>query len=355
MLKIKTDELQTIVSKLRVIKENKLLMITSYWHIFADGEGCEFTAYDGNTYIKIYGTFKGDLDVIVKAEQFAKLVDKTSSEHVTLDFKGQYLAVKGNGNYRIDVISADEEYPDFQAALDEEELADPFEVSPEMFDEVVSINDSSVSKSGSDGVLQHYLFSGKQVITTDSFKVCVNPIEDAISIENVLLDPRILDAISIINEESADIYYLSDERIYVESDNILIFATLPEGVENYPDVSAISDSEFVNTVSLPTANVRNIIDRLSLFVTSFDNNIINLKFTPAGLVFETNNSSNENVNYREKATGKLDFICSVNSQLLSNILSPIGADRFNCSFGNESVINFESNGINYYLALAEEE
>lgn len=355
MLKMKTEVLSDIVAKLGSLKENRLLLITSYWNIVADADGYEFKAYDGSTYIKIYGDTAGDLDVIVKADQFGKLVNKTTSEFMQLEMNENNLRVIGNGEYLVEIISEDEVYPDFEEALEEIELPESFIVDPVMFNEILNINDSAVSKGTSDGVLQGYYFDNGTVITTDSFKVCVNPATEPIADKPILVERKLLDAIGAITSDECDVTLLPDNRILVEGDGITIFSKLFDGEEEYPDVTSISEMEYEFSVTLPTQTVKSILDRLSLFISNYDNNIVEFEFGPEVLTVKTQGKSKEKVRYMGDKNKAGKFVCNLNSQLLKDLLSSVTADKFVIEYGNDSLISIKTQGVDYYLALAEED
>ena len=177
-IKFKTEELSKIVAQLNKLKPSKLLEITNYWHILGDGESVMFTAYDGSNFLRCIIDSEVEIDVMVKAEQFGKLVDKTTSATITLVPEESSLKVIGNGEYNIDIVTEDEDYPTFDQYLEDVTEDNALTLDSSMFYQIANINDSAVSKSGADGIYTGFLLDEGKAITTDIIRVCINPIAD---------------------------------------------------------------------------------------------------------------------------------------------------------------------------------
>ena len=354
MLKIKTEELQKIVSQLSTLSPNKLLEITRYWHIAGDKEKTIFAAYDGSNFVKVTYDKPSDLDVIVKAEQFGKLIDRTTVAEVTLKKEETSLTVIANGEYKVDIVQEDEEYPNFDELL--KTLPEPELLAPSIFSKIVNVNASAVSRSAADGIYTGYLIHPDKAITTDAIRVCINPIE-SIS-QPALVPPTLINILASIDSDKIKFFMLENEAIYCQASNIEVYGKLMEGMDEYVDVSQVAETEFPGTIALPTQNIQSIIERLTLFMNAFDRGSVVFNFTKDYLEVSTTTGSYEKIKYfttAGQAKATVEFKCVLNSILLKDIISTINDDHFDISYGNEALIKIESNKVEYYLALSEEE
>lgn len=351
-MKFKTQDLMDAVGQLNRLSASKLLEITRYWYIQGYDGVVTFTGYDGSNWLRYTLEAEGEIDVIIKAEQFGKLIEKTTVDTVTLTPKGEYLEVKGNGTYKVDIVTGDEDYPSFDDKLPEEldeGLAKLLKSS--LFYNVANVNDSAVSKSNADGVYTGYLLDHNQAITSDIIRVCLNPIQDIGT--KLLIPAPLMRLLASITEDKLYLWTFDDEYIYVSTSTIEIYGRIMEGMEDYQDMSIMDSQEFDGKATLPTAEIQSILERLTLFMTAFDKGTVHLDFGPKQLAIITTKGSKELVKYTKLEEGT-DFSCKINSLLLRDILATVSEDHFDIHFGNELCLKIEANGVTYYLATQEE-
>ena len=348
----KTQSLMDAVSQLNRLAPSKLLEITRYWHIEGYAGQVTFTGYDGSNWLRFTLEADGDIDVMVKADQFGKLIEKTTVEKVTLSPKSEYLEVKANGTYKVDIVTGDESYPSFDDKLPEDLDEDSAKLlKTSLFYQVYNINDSAVSKSNADGIYTGYLLDDDKAVTSDIIRVCLNPIE---SIGTRLLIPSpLMKLLASLTEDKLYLWNLDDEYIYVSTSTVEIYGRLMEGIEDYQDMSVMDEQEFEGSVKLATATIQAILERLTLFMSPFDKGTIRLDFGPKQLAIITTSGSKEAVKYAE-VTSTADFSCALNSILLRDILATVNEEYFTLEFGNDLSIRITANGVTYYLATQEE-
>lgn len=348
----KTQTLMEVVGQLNRLSASKLLEITRYWYIQGYDGVVTFTGYDGSNWLRYTLEADGDIDVIIKAEQFGKLVEKTTVENITLTPKDEYLEVKGNGTYKVDIVTGDEVYPSFDEKLPEDlDEGDALLLKSSLFYNVANVNDSAVSKSNADGVYTGYLLDHAQAVTSDIIRVCLNPIQDIGT--KLLIPASLMRLLASITEDKLYLWTFDDEYIYVSTSNIEIYGRTMEGVEDYQDMSIMDKQEFEGSATLPTAEIQSILERLTLFMTAFDKGTVNLDFGPKQLAIVTTKGSKELVKYTNVDHGA-DFTCKINSLLLRDILSTVSDDHFVLYYGNELCLKIEANGVVYYLATQED-
>lgn len=351
-ISFKTQSLMDVVSQLNRLSPSKLLEITRYWHIEGYDGQVTFTGYDGSNWLRFTLDADGDIDVMVKADQFGKLIEKTTVDSVTLTPKDEYLEVKANGTYKVDIVTGDESYPSFDERLPEDLDEDSAKLlKTSTFYTVFNINDSAVSKSNADGIYTGYLLDDDQAVTSDIIRVCLNPID---SIGTRLLIPApLMKLLASLTEDKLYLWNLDDEYIYVSTSSVEIYGRLMEGIEDYQDMSVMDSQEFEGKAKLPTATIQSILERLTLFMSPFDKGTIHLDFGPKQLAILTSSGSKELVKYGEVSSTS-DFTCALNSILLRDILATITEDYFTIEFGNELSIRITAGGVTYYLATQEE-
>ena len=106
-MKTKSDLLQKMVAKvIQGASNNKMLPITNLIGISFKDKQLKLTTTDGaNIFVvkDIIHDVEDDAEfyTIVNAEQFSKLVGKTTKEYIELSNEENYLLFKGNGSYKL--------------------------------------------------------------------------------------------------------------------------------------------------------------------------------------------------------------------------------------------------------------
>lgn len=348
MFKVSTKNLQEMVNKLGKCNSNKLLEITKYYELEVNESGLVITATDGNNFIVVKdNTVKGDaFKTIVKADQFSKLVLRTSVDKMTFTMKENYLEVVGNGKYKVEVIT-DEKYPKYEFVTE----AAPVEVELATLKSVASTNKYAISTAIADGVLTGYLFQDGKCVTADGIKVCMTP---AKLVEgSVLLTQEMMTLIGALTQEKVQVT-ADDGKVLLETDNTIVFGSEMDGLDQYPDVAPLAEIEFPSVCSLSKLAILNILDRLTLFIDPFEKNEVLLNFTEEGLEVSTNSGSYEVIAFA-KSENFQPFTCAVNGLFLKELVSAVSTELFELHYGEEALIRLDSNGVIQLLATGEGE
>lgn len=345
MFKINTKTLQEMVGKLSRCSGNRLLEITKYYELKIDGSGLSIKAYDGSNFIVVKDSVtKGEeICIIIKADQFAKLVQRTSVEKMTFELKESYLEVIGNGKYKVEIL-ADEKFPTF--SVDAKELVP---VDSNVIRTVYTSNKASVSNTIADGVLTGYLFNGDKCVTADGIKVCVTPAK-------FIDDPILLtqDMVHLLGAVTADKMEIqaTDDSILVWTPDVVIYGPQMEGIENYPEVLALCDQELPSVCELSKLSILNILERLTLFIDPFEKNAITLNFAKEGLEISTKKGSYEVLAYA-KSKNFAEFSCMVNGLFLKELVGSVSTELFELHYGDEMLLKLVSNEVVQLLATTE--
>lgn len=344
---ISTKSLQAMADKLNKCSTNKLLEITKYWHLVVSDTGFEITAMDGSNYITVKdASVKGKMDVIVRADQFGKLIDKTSVDKVVLELKDNYLRVVGNGDYKVEIVLG-ETYPFYEVP----EKVKTLEAETAGLKKINTYNKSAVSTTLADGYLTGYYVDSSEAVTSDSIKICINPVE--VFEDAVLLTAEMMNLATALTGEKFTIK-MWDNKIILEDSTTVIYGAQLDGIEEYPEVDAFAEQEFPSNVKLSKLGITAILDRLTLFLDSFDKSEIVLEFTEKTLKISTGKGSFEEIAYAE-ANNVEPFVCNINVVYFKDIVSSVQNEYFYLHFGDETMIEVVDGDVMFILATGEME
>jgi len=125
----------------------------------------------------------------------------------------------------------------------------------------------------------------------------------------------------LVNEDIKVTLGEADELI-IYDDNIMIYGTLLEGIEDYPveEISRYLDVAFDSYCKIPKALLLSVLDRLQLFIEPYDKNGAYFNFTRKGLnIHSRKDASTETINYIESHEFK-PFTCLVDIPMLKEQL-----------------------------------
>lgn len=352
-MKVNTKLLKDMLSKLNGVKPSSLLEITQYYEIIFDKDSLEIRATDGTNYVSVTtseykGTESGS--VIVKSDQLTKLIGKTSKEDVTLTMKDTYLEVRGNGTYKVEIV-ADEVYPTIEV-----ERCNEYTLNTNNLLNGIKYGRLAKSPTSSDGVLYNFLVRNGMLFTSDMIKVYNTTVdEDNINNINLLLPPQLATLLSCLGDEKVTIYTDKDSKVIeLVTNNITIAGPLADDVDDYPDLTELFNEEFTHTATISANAVLAAIDRLHLFLSSYDEGIMNFVFTETELSICTSNKSIESIPYHKPCPGA-EFVCALSCKHLKDVLTCANSDVIDISFGNVEVILVESPQTSIILAMSDKE
>lgn len=327
-LQINAGVFQNMVA--RAVKgsgSDKNFYITQLMAIELKDNTLTLTTTDGNNYLyvkeeKIAGD---DFYAVVPVERFSKLVAKFTCDEITLSIpeakSGELdrLDIKGNGRYSIELPYDEEgeliEFPDPMSDDDGEVWSDS-QVKLSILKKIHSITKSSVMTGDLDSHYRGY-YVGDKVVATDTFKVCsVNvPL-----LENpCLVSPTMMDLIDVMNDEEVEIR-TNNEYIVVDSKHTTIFGPVWNGIENYPidAITSLLDEPYDSSCKVNKTQLIQVLERMALFVDTYDKNSVYLTFTKNGLdVSSKKDKGSELIPYIESTNFK-DYTCCADIGLFTS-------------------------------------
>ena len=354
-MKVSTNSLKKMLNHVSKCKPSQLLEITNYYELLFNQQGLTLTATDGVCSISVTapeGISEKEFSIIVKAEQFSKLISKTTSEYVSMEVKDGHLELKGNGKYNIEIFE-EEDYPKYEMFEDIR-----FKVKTSELKEGILAGKNTKSMTASDGVLFSFLVRDEHIVASDSLKVSSVKIKGFK--EEVLIPPRLALLIETLTEDTANIG-INDEKteMLIQSGNITIYGALAEGADEFPDVTPLFTQNFAHSIDINIQQMLQALDRLRLFVSTYDSGLIDCTFTQGSVVMSTGNGSVEVINYEHSLKEDIELEATLNSAHLVDIVKAIKGEVFSIKFGIDGdgmdIIYFECNGNNFILGTADEE
>ena len=357
-MKIKTSQLRTMVNVVSKINPSKTELLTEYYHLVINKSGMKLTAYDSKNWItvvdksvKLKGKAANEIDVIIKGDKFTKLIQKTSVEEINITLKDSYLELKANGTYKVPIL-LHEEYK----TIDEKIISsftDDKTFSTTDFKNAYEYTKHTVSTDTRDQYLTGFLFNNEQLQSTDGYKVCSAPLRSIIADKEentpILFTKELMSLISAIPDEEFNISY-KDEKVLITSKSIEIYGPTLYGVDEYPNLdSIIGVEQNSNLCKVSKSLLVAALDRLSLFITSFDRNFVTLTFDKNSLEIKTENGSCETIPC--EITGEKGVI-HVQIDNLKSIASLIVGDSAELKYGSELTLEIACGEVKLVIALA---
>ena len=355
---IQTELMKDVVA--RAIKgagNNKLIPITSMMCIeLKEGELTVITTDATNyLYIKEHHVAGDNFYVVVDANQFAKLVSKMTCENITMtiDEKLYTMKVKGNGNYTMELpLDEDGEpvkFPDAYAT----KCTNVVECNRSTIMAILETIKPALAVTMENPQYTAY-YMGDKVVATGSYKIAslAIPMFDTPK----LVSSEFLDLVAVMRAEKI-IVNLSDTDIVFETPDCTIFGKFVDGIDDFAiePITNLIEQEFDSHCAVPKNDLLQMLDRLSLFVGTYDKNAVDLTFTNQGLQVSSKASSGVEILPYVNSENQVDFTCAVDIQMLVNEVKAIQNDLIEIYYGDDSSIKLVDGNITIVIALMEDE
>lgn len=363
-MKIKTELLKEIVSKvINGASNNKMLPITSLIGVDYKDSYLTLTTTDGSTQFII----KQKLEVpaeedyefytVVNAEQFSKLVSKTTKEYIELENTDNSLNFKGNGTYELEL------------ALNEDgQLVKFADVPTEGFDvsQMINLKDlqdalitakASLAKTMELPCLTGY-YIGKNIITTDRQLVC--KLDKKLVEEPILISSQMAELLLLVDLAENDLFELNKlgSQLIFTTNKYIIAGKELEGKEIYNEnivkaVTNLTSLEYTGEVQVNKQELLDILDRMNLFVSPYDKNAVNLVFTKDGLQVKSMHSNAIEVAEIKSEKDVAEYTCTVDIEMLKNQIQSLNLDSVTIQYGSQKSIQLKEGNTTLVIALLE--
>ena len=353
-LKLTTQELKEMVTKaVKGASNNKLIPITSLMNIKVADNVLTLTTTDATNYFYVSSSEKvvcEDFELSVMADLFTKLVQKTTSDNITLVVDGNVLKVKGNGTYTME-LPLDENGSIIKFPVKElSNYSNPTNIKLSTVKTILNFNKPSLAVSVEYPSLTAY-YCGHKVVTSDRVKICSTDID---MFENpMLISSSLMELLGAMTEENIKVYRAEDAVVFATNTE-RIYSSIMEGIDTYPiqAITSLVEQPFPSSCSISRPAVLSVLDRLSLFVSPYDNRGIYLTFTKEGVTFSSKKSSGTELIPYIASENFSDYTCCIDIEMLKSQIATQDDDNINLSYGTDNSIKMVTKNITQIVALS---
>lgn len=355
-LTVKTKTLQDLVAKAtKGASCNKMIPITGLMLVELDNNTLTLVTTDATNYLYVSAhKIEGEkFSVVVQVEVFAKLISKLTCEDVTLELADNKLTVKGNGTYVIELPLNEEgelvTYPNPQAKPDNIE---PYKVQLSTIKLILSVAKSALATTEVVPCYTGY-YVGDKVIATDIYKIC--GIDVDVLKDSALMSPELMNLFEVMTEEEITVYQSADWIIFQTSD-CKIFGRYMDGKDDFSvdAINGLLSQEFKSCCKVSKADLLQLLDRLSLFVSPYDKNCIDLTFTPEGLQVSSKKSNSVEVIPFKESKDFSSFTCGIDIDMLTSQVKAHRSDIIEIQYGEDNAIKLPDGNITQVIGLLDE-
>lgn len=360
-LTINTSTIQNMVAKsMKGASCNKMIPLTSLMAIELKDNVLTLITTDSTNYLyvreeKVAGD---DFYVVVQADVFSKLISKLTCEEVTIELSGGSMRIVGNGKYSLE-LPLDEEgepivypnpYKDIQSDVENSEL-DEIHLSTVKL--ILKTAKSALATTLEVPCYTGY-YVGDSIIATDTSVVC--SIDIQLFDKPALISSETMNLLDLFTDEKIEVFRKNNVLVFKTADCIVYGVTM-DGIEDYQVdvIREFVDEDYDSSCKLPKDSLLKLLDRLSLFVSSYDRNEIYLTFTRDGLQIESKKANSiEVIPYSESSNFK-DFTCCVDIEMLTSQVKAYAGDAIELHYGQDNAIKLTDGNIVQVVALNEDD
>lgn len=349
-----TDRLKQLVSyAIQGASFNKLLELSNLMGIHVESGELYLNTTDGTNYLSVSDKcVADDMDITVNAELFSKLISKINSETVDMEVVDNTLVITGNGKYTLelipdengDLLSFPDKFPD-----------ETTEIGTISASDLTVINNAvKVSLSQVAGSVYSSYFFGDVVASTDRAMMSTfnrNVFGTPYLINKSFVDLMSIGATDVTLSKSGDV--LVAEANISENCSINICTTLPNSAEdfNIEGINKFMALEVNSFCRFKKAQMLELLDRLSLFVSKFDDGAIELHFTDKYIEVSSMASNGiERVDYTE-SKDTIDLTIKINIDRFRNQLKAYSSDVVDLYYGSDICIKLVDGDLTQVIAL----
>ena len=358
-LKIETTILKEMVSKaVKGASMNKLIPLTSMIAIELKNNVLTLHTTDKENYLYI---IQNDVDgedfyVTVQIEQFSKLISKMTSELTVLELKDNSLEVRGNGKYNIEIpLDENGDMVQFPDPLNKN-MSYPVDAEIDLSTIKTILNTAKSSLATTLEIPQYTgYFVGDKIITTDTYKICSINTELAEGKE-ILISPEMMNLLDVMDNNKIELSIVDDTTLIFTTPNCIVYGNVMDGIEDYAvdAISKLLDETFNSVCKIDKSKILAVLDRISLFVGTYDNKAIRLNFTNNGIDISSKQTNGiENVEFIESENFK-PFTCLIDIDMLTSQIKANPNDVIELHYGNEQFVSLINENITQIIALLED-
>lgn len=308
---------------------------------------------DGENFLSVSDTcVADDMDITLDADTFSKLIGKINSDTVDLERVDNTLVVKGNGKYTLELITDDagntlsfpDRFPELSETLGNISAEDLLAINTTIKASLSTVVGSTYSS---------YYF-GSVVASTD--RVMMSIFNRSVFDEPYMLNRQFVDLMCLGNSSvvlSKSENTLVSEAQITDSCTISVCTRLTNNTSDFR-LDVIQKFNALTTDSFcrfKRADMLSLLDRLSLFVSRFDDGAIELHFTDKYVEVSSLKSNGvERVDYTESKDIQ-DITIKINIDRFRNQLKAYSSDIVDLYYGSDVCIKLIDGDMTQIIAL----
>ena len=358
-LTIATETFKALVSKAyKGVGNNKLLPLTQLICIQVKDNKLTLIVSDASSTNYLYVTHEGvagEFYATVMADQFAKLIEKLTCETVTITVEADKLIVTGNGKYTIalqyDEMGDSIQYPDPLSELDSKKVKTT-NVDLAIASKIVNSLKSSLSASTDEQYLTgYYLGDITATSNEDEMSIYGGKLTDS----PMIAYPIVFELLTLSADAKFSIERHADGIVVFRTSDIVIYSHEVAGIEDYPveALKSFYEVKMPATCKISKSALLQALDRIALFVGTYDDNAIKLSFTGKSLKIQSLASTGvEEIAYTSLI--KKPFECMLDLQSFMKHIKTQSTDTVEIQFGDESAVKLIDSDIMQIMSLFED-
>lgn len=358
-VKLETKLLKNLVTRaMKGVGNNDSMMRTCWIGIKCANNELSMTTWDGENYLQVIEdkVMCDDFKVTVTADKFAQLISKTTCENVTMELKDNYLKIKGNGDYKLELPVDDEgELDNYPELTFDTAKAQKLKIKLSAIVWALEGNKLSLAKTPEIPYLMSYYF-GDCVLTTNMVTGSMSEIN--VFGQSMLLKAELVNLVATMENEDIQVYILSD-RIAFETPKTLIVGYCNEGKEEFEENTLEPLNELFSTEQpascvVDKAQLLGILDRILLFVKTKEEGV-RVMFTKDGIQFYNKEQSiNELLPYVESKKF-VNFEEKLQLDVFKDLINSVCNDKCYIQYGNEGYLKFGKEKRHHLLTVLADE
>lgn len=277
-----------------------LIPFSSLMNVKVQDGKLSVTTTDNVNYLTAYADVTADnFEMMVQSKIFSQTVSKLTSETTTFVIEGNKVTVEANGKYNISIVTdADGSAIKFDDIV-VEPVGNTYHLKPEEVRSILTLSKScKAEKNEVPAVVGNYYADSEKILTTNYYKACSNPI--VLTDTPILLSTFVLDLVnSVVDDSGVDVYQNNDYIVF-ESTKGRLIGKKNEDIADYPsnDLSNLISNDLASSVQMNRTLFIQAVDRMCLFVDTYEQNRLYLTFTADGLnLYSSKTDSSELVKY----------------------------------------------------------
>lgn len=341
------------------VGKNESIMRTCWLGIKCQEGILSMTSWDGENYLVVSENkvVCDDFKVTVVAEKFAQLVSKTTVEKITLELKDNYLKIKGNGEYKLELPVNDEgeldNYPEI--IFDTGKKCSKTKIKLSSIVWAIEGNKISLAKTPEVPHLMCYYF-GDEVLTTNNTTAACSKIN--IFGQPVMLKSDLVNLVATMENEEIEVF-INNDKILFRTPKTTILGYVNEGKQEFEEsikdeLKQLFEENCPSSCSVDKGDLLGILDRIMLFVKTKEEGI-RVLFTKNGVQFyNKENSVNELLPYITSDNFNT-FEVKLQLDVLKELVSNVCDDKCYIQYGSEGLLKFGREKRHHLLTVLADE